>query len=144
MDIFRPVVSKQAFTLKKFVFHWHSHVVRWLDVVLTGTCVIVLCPDKWSEPGWLIGVQLWPVWSYFAQTDEVNQGDSLECDWPVWLYFARTNEVNQDDSLECGLCDCQICLVYAIDVENYTFEAQTTHLRLHYTNYTNDFVSAMR
>ena len=36
------------------------------------------------------------------------------------------------------------CLVYAVGVENYTFEAQTTHLRLHYTNYANDFVSAMR
>ena len=38
----------------------------------------------------------------------------------------------------------QTCLVYAIGVENYTFEAQTTHLRLHYTNYANDFVSATR
>ena len=36
----------------------------------------------------------------------------------------------------------QTCLVYAIGIENYTFEAQTTHLRLHYTNYANDFVSA--
>ena len=38
----------------------------------------------------------------------------------------------------------QTCLVYAVGVENYTFEAQTEHLRLHYTNYANDFVSAMR
>ena len=38
----------------------------------------------------------------------------------------------------------QTCLVYAIGVEIYTFEAQTTHLRLHYTNYTNDFVLATR
>ena len=38
----------------------------------------------------------------------------------------------------------QTCLVYAIGVENYIFEAQTTHLRLHYTNYANDFVSATR
>ena len=30
----------------------------------------------------------------------------------------------------------------AVGVENYTFEAQTTHLRLHYTSYANDFVSA--
>ena len=29
----------------------------------------------------------------------------------------------------------QTCLVYAIGVENYSFEAQTTHLHLHYTNY---------
>ena len=36
----------------------------------------------------------------------------------------------------------QTCLVYAIGVENYTFEAQATHLRLHYTNYANDFVLA--
>ena len=47
----------------------------------------------------------WPVWLYFAQTNEVNQGDSLECDWPVWLYFAQTNEVNQGDSLEYNF-DC--------------------------------------
>ena len=38
----------------------------------------------------------------------------------------------------------QTCLVDAVGVENYTFEAQTTHLRLHYTNYANDFVSATR
>ena len=38
----------------------------------------------------------------------------------------------------------QTCLVYAIGVEIYTLEAQTTHLRLHYTNYANDFISAMR
>ena len=37
----------------------------------------------------------------------------------------------------------QTCLVYAIGVENYTFEAQTTHLRLHYTNYANDFFDAI-
>ena len=43
----------------------------------------------------------------------------------------------------CVWC-IQTCLVYAIGVENYTFEAQTTHLRLHYTNYANDFVSATR
>ena len=36
----------------------------------------------------------------------------------------------------------QTCLVYALGVEIYTFEAQTAHLRLHYTNYANDFVSA--
>ena len=48
-----------------------------------------------------------------------------------------------------SLCVFQTCLVYTVGVENYTFggqkytfEAQTTHLRLHYTNYTNDFVSA--
>ena len=70
--------------------------------------------------------------------------------------------VGSDSCMVCGfrqLCVCsdisvvyvliavwcvQTCLVYAIGVENYTFEAQTTHLRLHYTNYANDFVSAMR
>ena len=36
----------------------------------------------------------------------------------------------------------QTGLVYAIGIENYTFEAQATHLHLHYTNYANDFVSA--
>ena len=29
----------------------------------------------------------------------------------------------------------QTCLVYALSLEIYTFEAQTTHLCLHYTNY---------
>ena len=42
------------------------------------------------------------------------------------------------------LLDEQTCLVYAIGVENYTFEAQTTYVRLHYTNYANDFVLATR
>ena len=37
------------------------------------------------------------------------------------------------------VCVCQTCLVYAVGVENYTFEAQTTHLHLHYTIYANDF-----
>ena len=32
----------------------------------------------------------------------------------------------------------------AFGVENYTFEAQTTHLHLQYTNYANDFVLATR
>ena len=41
-------------------------------------------------------------------------------------------------------CPIQTYLVYAVGVEDYTFEALTTHLRLHYTNYTNDFVSATR
>ena len=43
-----------------------------------------------------------------------------------------------------GVTWTQTCLVYAIGVENYTFEAQPAHLRLHYTNYANDFVSATR
>ena len=38
----------------------------------------------------------------------------------------------------------QTCLVCAIGVEIYTFEAQTTHLCLHYTNYASDFISAIR
>ena len=38
----------------------------------------------------------------------------------------------------------QTCLAYAVGIDIYTFEAQTTHLRLHYTNYANDFVSATR
>ena len=33
----------------------------------------------------------------------------------------------------------QTCLVYAAGIENYTFEAQTTHLRLHYTTQTTSF-----
>ena len=42
----------------------------------------------------------------------------------------------------CVCLHAQTCLVYAIGIENYTFEAQTTHLRLHYMNYANDFISA--
>ena len=43
-----------------------------------------------------------------------------------------------------GLMMCfvlQACLVYAIGIDLYTFEAQTTHLCLHYAN---DFIWAMR
>ena len=48
---------------------------------------------------------VWNFSLYFAQTNKVNQHDSLEYDWPVWLYFAQTNEVNQGDSLEYNF-DC--------------------------------------
>ena len=50
-----------------------------------------------------------------------------------------------DFVLNSETCLCwwwQTCLVYAVGIENYRFEIQTTHLRLHYTNYANDFVSA--
>ena len=48
--------------------------------------------------------------------------------------------VSQNMCVCVCVCVNQTCLVYAIGVENYPFEAQTTHLCLHYMNYANDFV----